>query len=51
MQTIITTGSLAAAILAWVAKLRWSREFEKAKDETIKTKGTQDKGDGVSLIA
>jgi hypothetical protein len=37
-QTLITLGSLAAAILAWIAKLRWSREFEKAKNETIKVK-------------
>ncbi len=40
-QTLITIGSLAAAILAWIAKLRWSKEFEKAKNETIKAKDAQ----------
>lgn len=41
MQTLITIGSLAAAILAWIAKLRWSKEFERAKNETIKAKEAQ----------
>ena len=41
LQTVITIGSLAAAILAWYAKLRWSKEFEKAKTETIKAKDAQ----------
>jgi signal transduction histidine kinase len=30
-----------AAILAWVAKLRWSKEFGDAKDQTIKAKEAQ----------
>lgn len=41
VSTVITIGSLAAAILAWVAKLKWSKEFEKAKNETIKAKEAQ----------
>ncbi len=41
LQYIITIGSLIGAILAWVAKLRWSKEFEKAKNETIKAKDAQ----------
>jgi len=41
ISAIITIGSLIAAILAWVAKLKWSKEFEKAKDETIKAKEAQ----------
>ena len=34
LDTTILLGSIAAAILAWVAKLRWSNEFAAAKDET-----------------
>jgi DNA repair exonuclease SbcCD ATPase subunit len=30
--------SAIASALAWLAKLRWSREFAQAKDETIKAK-------------
>jgi len=30
--------SVIAAVLAWVAKIRWSKEFAAAKDETIKAK-------------
>lgn len=40
-SSIITIGSLIVAILAWLAKIRWSKEFEKAKDETIKAKEAQ----------
>lgn len=31
-------ASVIAAILAWIAKIRWSDEYSKAKDETIKAK-------------
>ena len=41
VSSVITIGSLIAAILAWIAKLKWSKEFEKAKDETIKAKEAQ----------
>src|SRR5438067_2034694 len=33
---ILVTG--IGAILAWVAKLRWSKEYAEAKDQTIRTK-------------
>lgn len=33
--------SAGAAVLAWLAKLRWSEEFAAAKDETIKAKEAQ----------
>ena len=36
-----TLVSAIAAVLAWVAKIRWSNEFAKAKDETIKAKEAQ----------
>jgi len=38
---IITILSLLAAVLAWVAKLRWSKEYIAAKDEIIKAKEAQ----------
>jgi hypothetical protein len=48
INNLITLVSIIAAILAWVAKLRWSKEFSdakdaviSAKDEQIKTKQTQ----------
>ncbi len=37
----ITILSLVGAILAWVAKLRWSKEYATAKDETIKAREAQ----------
>ncbi len=41
IQTIITLGSIFVAILAWIAKLRWSKEFALAKNATIVTKDAQ----------
>jgi chromosome segregation ATPase len=41
INEIITVISLIAAILAWIAKLRWSREFAQAKDEIIRAKDAQ----------
>lgn len=41
IQPIITLGSIVAAILAWVAKLRWSKEFTNAKDATIAAREAQ----------
>jgi hypothetical protein len=38
---IITLASLIAAILAWITKLLWAREYKDAKDETIKAKNAQ----------
>ncbi len=38
---LITILSLIGGILAWVAKIRWSSEYSKAKDETIKAKEAQ----------
>ncbi len=41
MQTSIIIGSLLVATLAWVAKIRWSKEFISAKDEILKSKDEQ----------
>ena len=41
MYAICAAASAIAAVLAWAAKLRWSKEFGAAKDETIKSKETQ----------
>ncbi|MBN1253178.1 MAG: hypothetical protein JXR51_01190 [Bacteroidales bacterium] len=41
LNEIITGLSILAAILAWIAKLRWSKEFAMAKDEIIKAKEAQ----------
>ena len=41
MQALITIGSLLVAALAWVAKIRWSKEFILAKDEILKSKDEQ----------
>jgi len=38
MGLIASLASAVAAVLAWVAKIRWSDEYSKAKDETIKAK-------------
>lgn len=40
-KTTTTLLATMAAILAWVAKLRWSKEYAAAKDETIKAKEAQ----------
>lgn len=41
VQPTITLLSLIGAILAWLAKLRWSQEYAAAKDEIIKAKEAQ----------
>lgn len=41
LQLAITGLSVVAAILAWVAKLRWSKEFADAKEATIAAKDAQ----------
>jgi chromosome segregation ATPase len=41
INEIITIISLLAAILAWIAKLRWSKEYSQAKDEIIRAKDAQ----------
>jgi hypothetical protein len=41
VQPTITILSLVGGILAWVAKIRWSKEYSVAKDETIKAKEAQ----------
>ncbi len=37
-ETTAVILSAIAAILAWIAKLRWSNEYEKAKEERLKAK-------------
>jgi len=41
LSLAISLFSTIAAILAWIAKLRWSNEFVAAKDEIIKAKEAQ----------
>src|SRR5947208_229939 len=41
LYAIGTLVSAAAAVLAWVAKLKWSKEFRDAKDATIQAKEDQ----------
>lgn len=41
INALITLGAIVAAILAWVAKIRWAKEYAAAKDETIKAKEAQ----------
>ncbi len=41
LYRIITLLSVIAAILAWIAKLRWAKEYIATKDETIKAKEAQ----------
>ena len=41
IQPTITILSLVGGILAWVAKIRWSKEYSAAKDETIRAKEAQ----------
>jgi chromosome segregation ATPase len=41
INEIITIISLLAAVLAWLAKLRWSKEYSQAKDEIIRSKDAQ----------
>jgi predicted nuclease with TOPRIM domain len=38
IYAVVALVSLAGAVLAWLAKLRWSREFAAAKDEIIRVK-------------
>ena len=40
-QLSATVASALAAVLAWVAKLRWSKEYAAAKEEIIKSKEAQ----------
>lgn len=41
VKNLITLASALAAILAWVAKLRWSKEYSDAKNATIDSKEEQ----------
>lgn len=41
IQIIVILLSLLAAILAWAAKIIWSRQYSKAKDERIKALNKQ----------
>jgi hypothetical protein len=41
LQALTPLAALIAAILAWLAKLRWSKEFAAAKDEAIKAKDAE----------
>ena len=41
LPALTTLAGLMAAILAWVAKLRWSKEFAAAKDAEIAALKTQ----------
>lgn len=41
IDKIITIFSLVIASLAWVSKLVWSKEYQVAKDEIIKSKDAQ----------
>lgn len=37
IEPIITVGSVIGAILAWTAKIQWSKEFREAKEAQIST--------------
>ena len=41
IQSLTSLGAVLAAILAWIAKLQWSKEFSKAKEATIRAKEAQ----------
>jgi len=41
VKDLITLASVLAAILAWVAKLRWSKEYSDAKNATLNAKDEQ----------
>lgn len=41
VKDLITLGSIIAAIFAWVAKIRWSKEYSYAKDAVISSKEAQ----------
>lgn len=41
INALVTLGAIVAAILAWVAKIRWAKEYAAAKDETIRAKEAQ----------
>ncbi|MBE7386256.1 MAG: hypothetical protein F6J95_033310 [Leptolyngbya sp. SIO1E4] len=36
IDTLIILGSIAAAVLAWAAKLQWSKEFKEAKEAQVR---------------
>lgn len=36
ISALVTLGSVGAAILAWVAKIRWSTEYREAKEAGIR---------------
>jgi len=38
---IITSLAILSSILAWIAKIKWSREFKEAKEAEIKAKSAQ----------
>jgi hypothetical protein len=41
IQLLVTLFSAAAAILAWIAKLKWSQEYTTAKEAEVKAKDAQ----------
>lgn len=41
MNGVITLLSIVAAILAWAAKLRWSKEYREAQDKIVEAKDAQ----------
>lgn len=41
INTLVALASVIAAILAWVAKLKWSQEYTRAKDAVISEKEEQ----------
>ncbi len=41
IQYFIMGGSMVAAILAWIAKIRWSKEYQVAKQAEISAKTAQ----------
>ncbi len=41
LNYLITILALVASLLAWIAKLRWSKEFKEAKEAEIKAKIAQ----------
>ena len=38
IQSLTSLGGVAAAVLAWAAKLQWSKEFKEAKEAQIKAR-------------
>lgn len=43
VKNLITLASIIAAIIAWTAKIRWSKEFSDAKEAIISAKEEQGK--------